>query len=304
VFAKGARVLYLAPEGAHGIKKARLPAACKQRGKSTKDLRGHWRTEATAPNLMVPADIDGLIAECREAGFAPDIIVVDTLTRALGGADINTPATGAGAIIGMERLGAAFDATVIAVTHPGKDAGRGAIGSSLFESLAFAQWKVTLSGEAVFVEIEKMKDGAADFTVALKATKDDNGVPVVADVAPGEALPTRKSESLVTEGTVREALIRGKAGYGKKEGIPETRLRDLMAGPVPNDESDDHANWVVRRKQISHGLRSARSRGTWAARLSAEWAKPGASQAEWFWFQAEEGRPAAAEEPDQQVSPW
>lgn len=289
VFGKGARVLYLAAEGAHGIWTARLPAACKHRGRSVDDLNGRWHTLAVAPNLLDFADIDTLIATCREAGFSPDIIVIDTLTRAVHG-DINAPAVGAAATMGMERLGAAFDATVIAITHPGKDESRKAIGSSLFDSLAFAVWKVRLSGETVFVTVEKMKDGPADFTVAAKIASGDDGVPVVVDVASGEALPLPASDNLVTEATVRGVLI-AKAGYGKKEGITEARLCELLCGPKPVNPSDEHSDWVVRRVKIAHGLRSARQKREWAKRLCEEWTQPGATKTEWFWFRPEGERP-------------
>jgi hypothetical protein len=162
VFSRGAKVLYLAPEGAHGIWTARLPAACKARSKSLDDLTGHWHTFAASPGLMNDRELIELVEACKSADFIPDIVVVDTMTRALAGYDISAPATGAGLIVGMEHLGEAFNALVIAITHPGKDATRGSIGSSLIESLAFAIWYVSLNGDAaVFVKVDKMKDGPA-----------------------------------------------------------------------------------------------------------------------------------------------
>jgi hypothetical protein len=143
-------------------------AACRQRGVSIEAIDELWRTFPMSPGLMSNAEIDELIAACREKEFEPDIIGIDTLTRAVAGFDLNAPASGAGLILGMERLGAAFDATVVAVTHPGKDSDIGAIGSSLIESLAFAIWRVILDGEAVFVEIQKMKDGPGEFSIPFK----------------------------------------------------------------------------------------------------------------------------------------
>lgn len=194
---QGAKILYLACEGAHGIRTARLPAACRQRGIDIGAIDDLWRTFPIAPGLMNNAEVDELIAACRGEGFEPAIIVIDTLTRAVAGFDINAPATGAGLILGIERLGAAFDATVIAVTHPGKDSDKGAIGSSLIESLAFAIWQVSLDGEAVFVDVQKMKDGPAEFVVPFKVAwvgpqgepvAAKSGVPVVVEAVPGEQL--------------------------------------------------------------------------------------------------------------------
>jgi hypothetical protein len=181
VFDKGARVLYLAPEGAHGIKTARLPAACKHRGKDIKDLRGRWRTFSVAPGLMNAAEIDELIEACRQNGFRPDIVVIDTLTRAAGAVDISAPLTGIGLTLGMERIAAAFDAAVVAITHPGKEEGRGSIGSSLVESLAFAIWHIGLKKgtEEITLRVEKMKDGEADFSVHFAVERDERRVPIV-----------------------------------------------------------------------------------------------------------------------------
>ena len=188
VFNKGARVVYFAPEGAHGIKHSRLACALKRRGKTWADVDPYWRTFDAAPGIMSEGEIDDFVEAANAEGFKPDIIVLDTMTRAAGAVDISSPMVGIGLILGMERLAAAFDATVIAVTHPGKDPARGSIGSSLVESLTFAIWKISFDGSAVRVCVDKMKDGPADFTVPLKVEFADNGVPVVVEMPLGERL--------------------------------------------------------------------------------------------------------------------
>lgn len=180
---KGARVLYLAPEGAHGINTARLPAACEQRGGLDR-LTGLWYTFSTTPGLMMPNEIAELIQACKEEGFKPDIVVIDTLTRAAKGFDISAPATGVGLIDGMEVLAREWDAVVIAVTHPGKDSNKGSIGSSLIESLAYAVWKITYVAGRLVLSVEKMKDGPQDF--AIEYDVNETGVPVVTGGKPGE----------------------------------------------------------------------------------------------------------------------
>jgi hypothetical protein len=180
-FNSGAHVLYIGAEGGHGIMTARLPVLCRQRGRSIEGLDDRWRTISVAPGLLSVADINDLIEEYRE--FRPDIIVLDTVTRAVPGADINSPAVGIAIITGMEALAGAFSAAVIAITHPGKDASKGGIGSSLIESLAYAIWRVLLNDGIVKLRVEKMKDGVAEFTIPFRYTQ---GVPVVVEIPPGE----------------------------------------------------------------------------------------------------------------------
>lgn len=286
VFEKGAKVLYLAPEGAHGIGTARLPAACAQRGKKLEDLTGHWYTLPFAPGLVSEAEIDELITKCREVSFEPDIIVIDTLTRALKGFDINAPQTGAALIAGMERMGAAFNALVAAITHPGKDDSKGSIGSSLIESLAFAIWGVRRVDDAVFVTIEKMKDGPAEFTKAFKVEHQANGVPVITDPAPGEHLvAARKDDAAVSEPAVREILRRRNA-YGAGAGVFEDDLAAELAGecPATNADAEEHAAWNTKREKLKVLLRSARNQKKWAQAISDKHCRPGGIQLVGRWY--------------------
>jgi Bifunctional DNA primase/polymerase, N-terminal/AAA domain len=221
VFRKGAHVVYFAAEGAHGLKTRRLASACQQRGKTLADLADTWRTFDTAPGLMSDTEIDDFIAASREAGFAPDIIVLDTLTRAAGAVDISAPATGIGLILGMERLARDFGATVVAITHPGKDPTKGAIGSSLVESLTFAIWKINFDGSVVRLYVDKMKDGPAEFTVPLKVEWGDGGTPVVVAVPDGEA--ARLAVPASQQQRYKIALSQSDA-YGFANGLSNERL--------------------------------------------------------------------------------
>jgi hypothetical protein len=300
VFSEGARVLYLAAEGAHGIWTARLSAACKERGRSIQELAGKWHTFASSPGLMNVSEIDGLIDACRANGFIPDIIVIDTITRALPGFDINTPATGAGLIVGMERLGATFNALVIGVTHPGKDSAKGSIGSSLIESLAFAIWYIRRDGDAVFATVEKMKDGPAEFATPFKVIWSDRGVPIVADPAPGEALPTTKNDEL-REVNLRSILAQHEA-YGTDNCIFEDDMARHLTGAEPHngvDNAEEWTRWNTRHEKMKQALRDARKRGgrKWAAGLHGERCREGGTTLAACWFLPENLRPKGAAEP-------
>ena len=69
---------------------------------------------------VCPPVADGLspaYARLRERAHAPDVLVVDSLARALGGADENTSGTMAGAVAGLEHLRRAFSARLLVVVH-------------------------------------------------------------------------------------------------------------------------------------------------------------------------------------------
>jgi hypothetical protein len=280
-----------------------VPAACRQRGKDIKMLDGCWHTFPKSPGLMNEKEIDDLIEACRAQDFLPDIIVIDTLTRSAGGADINSPTTGAGLLIGMERLAQAFDATVLAITHPGKDTDRGAIGSSLIESLAFGIWRVALDGKTVWAEVEKMKEGPFGFSVPFKVEwlddqgntrKWKDGTPVVVDPEHGEELESEKdnkADAAVSELLVRQMLARRNA-YGIKSALREAILAGDLAGPKP-DEADDETRleWENGRVKIAQGLRNARSKREWAKKLVEKRVVVVGAEAVWIWFLPEGEQP-------------
>ncbi len=69
---------------------------------------------------VCPPVADGLSLDyvrLRERAHAPDVLVVDSLARALGGNDENSSATMSGAVAGLEHLRRAFSARLLVVVH-------------------------------------------------------------------------------------------------------------------------------------------------------------------------------------------
>ena len=69
---------------------------------------------------VCPPVADGLSPDyvrLRERARAPDVLVVDSLARALGGNDENSSATMSGAVAGLEHLRRAFSARLLVVVH-------------------------------------------------------------------------------------------------------------------------------------------------------------------------------------------
>lgn len=69
---------------------------------------------------VCPPVADGLspaYARLRERAHAPDVLVVDSLARALGDADENSSGTMSGAVAGLEHLRRAFGARLVIAVH-------------------------------------------------------------------------------------------------------------------------------------------------------------------------------------------
>ena len=178
-----AKVLFIATEGAHGIRKTRLPAARRARGMSDETIRAHWRTEPAHFNLLT--DRAELIEAYRD--FNPDIVVLDVLAKSVPG-NFNASELVTSIMTAADDLAAGFDATVIISTHPNKDSGDGsASGSVFFGALTFAEWHIRRQGEdAVRCWVDKMKDGPAEFAVFYKVNTNADGTPIIGDVTAEE----------------------------------------------------------------------------------------------------------------------
>ena len=152
-------VLYIAGEGARGL------------GKRIKGWRHkHAMDGMDAPFLLLPVAVELLDekqrakllrtidAACERAGFKIGLIVVDTVSRALAGADEN----------GQEAMGAfvkACDAirqhaggAVLGVHHSGKDKDRGMRGSTVLLGACDAVFRLQKSESLVTFKTEKQKD--------------------------------------------------------------------------------------------------------------------------------------------------
>ena len=155
----GARVLFAAGEDADEFLTERIPAQCAARGISIESLDEKLLVAEVCPRLTDEAEVAAFIAEHK--AFAPNIVVIDTLSEALTGQDENTAAVASTAMDQAGRIRKAFKAEVILVHHEGKNATKGARGSTVFGAGANAVWKISYDAERGIVTqyIEKLKRG-------------------------------------------------------------------------------------------------------------------------------------------------
>jgi hypothetical protein len=159
VGAKSAGVLYIAGEGARGL------------GKRVKGWRQKHDMEGVdAPFLLLPVAVQFLDAKDRaklirtidaaieRAGFPIGLIVIDTVSRALAGADENGQDSMGTFVAACDEVRTHAHCTVLGVHHSGKDKDRGMRGSTVLLGACDVSIRLTKSEKIVTLKTEKQKD--------------------------------------------------------------------------------------------------------------------------------------------------
>lgn len=165
------RVLYIAGEGASGFKN-RIGAWRKHYGQQAK---GDFYMLATGINLVGKPGADLLIAAIREFGPPFDYIFVDTVARAMLGAEENDASSMGLFIQACDMVRSAFGCGLAAVHHAGKDAGQGPRGSTALPAAVDTDFMVerTEGTPLVTITCKKQKDDEEPEPFRFKAEKID-----------------------------------------------------------------------------------------------------------------------------------
>lgn len=147
-------VLYIAGEGVGGIGK---------RIRAWKDwhslgVSGHFHMLPIAVNFRDQADIEKLMRSVERLNRQWSCIYVDTLARALLGADENSSQEAGLAVAAADALKQKFQCAVVFVHHSGKQIERGARGSSAILGAVEASIVVTKDENVITLRVEKQKD--------------------------------------------------------------------------------------------------------------------------------------------------
>jgi hypothetical protein len=186
-------VVYVWSEGQSGIKK-RVTAWRQMRQRLHV---GHSLAIIDTPvNLRDPASIDALtedVAETSDAlGLPVKLIILDTIARCSGNANINAPGEMSELVDGLERLKTKTGAVVLGVHHEGKEASRGMMGATTLKGAIDAEFKVTSDGQIVTVEGGKTKDDApADLSFETRVVD-------VVDPVTRQPMLTKKGKRVTT----------------------------------------------------------------------------------------------------------
>ena len=156
---KSTGVLYIAGEGVRGLGKR---------------IKG-WRLKngmdgIEAPFLLLPVAVElldeaqrnkllrTLDAAVERAGFEIGLIVIDTVSRALSGADENGQEAMGGFVKACDAIRNHAGSSVLGVHHSGKDKDKGMRGSTVLLGACDASIRVSKSENLVTLKTEKQKD--------------------------------------------------------------------------------------------------------------------------------------------------
>ncbi|MBO6905800.1 MAG: AAA family ATPase, partial [Parvibaculum sp.] len=177
--------------------------------------------------LPLAESVDRVIAEARfmgENGTPPDIIVIDTLSRALAGGNENDSGDMGRLVMAAERIRETTGATVLAVHHSGKDQANGARGHSLLRGAVDFEIETRKRGDlSAEIVLHKQKDGDAGLSlnvdmVSVELGHDDDGDPVTSlvPIKGDDSAPTPSKRKLPeTASAGLECLRRAIAEQGQ-----------------------------------------------------------------------------------------
>ena len=171
-------VLYIAGEGVGGLGK-RVRAWIDNRGAGCVERELPFYILPTAVNFAGPGDVEKLLSTIDE--LAADcgqfsLIVIDTVARALLGADENS-ATDIGKFVrACDAIKEHTGAAVIGIHHSGKDGGKGMRGSSALLGAVDTSVRVKRSADVITLSTEKQKDAEPADDIYLKMNSIEVGL--------------------------------------------------------------------------------------------------------------------------------
>ena len=150
-------VVYICAEGAHGFRK-RL-AAFKQDMQPPGDVPFYVVSDSIDLGHAL-GDAEKLVDRiCQQVTAPIALVIIDTLARAMQGSDENSAADMGNFILNCDRIVTDLDCTVIAIHHSGKDASRGARGSSALRAAGDTEIFVEKNEAGRTATVAKQKDG-------------------------------------------------------------------------------------------------------------------------------------------------
>jgi hypothetical protein len=162
--------VYICAEGVNGFRN-RVRAYCQHYNAPNLPIG----VIADSPNFMEADDIRAVIHEVKRYGEV-SVIVVDTLARAMTGADENSAQDMGKAIYHCEQLHRVTGALVVLVHHSGKDASKGARGSGALRAAADCEIEINRDNHDRSATVTKLKDGEDGTTFNFKLRVIDIGL--------------------------------------------------------------------------------------------------------------------------------
>ena len=116
-----------------------------------------------------------------ERGLRPEIVVIDTLARSMGGRDENSSRDMGQVVASCDLIRNRTGAHVMLVHHEGKDGDRGARGSTVLRGAADTEIHVTAKDGVVTATCTKQKDGRDRHSIRFRLTEVTVGTEINGD---------------------------------------------------------------------------------------------------------------------------
>lgn len=196
--AEGNLVVYVAGEGGHGIRNRIEAFRSKRPGVMDRAQElDAFRLLPMPLDLYAPSDAAAISHVLRNMSAKAGLIVVDTLSRAMGEGDENTARDMGMFIRNVDRLREETGAHVMVIHHSGKDATKGARGSSVLRGAVDTELELRRDGVVVMAEVKKQRDmpceGVFAYTLhsVLLGSDEDGDDVTSAVVEPAEPVKRR-----------------------------------------------------------------------------------------------------------------
>lgn len=214
---RGGGVVYIAGEGTGGLS-LRLRAMRQAYGI---DVDAPLWVVPKAVNFRLDGEVDGLIALVRKTvGDTPlRIVVIDTLARAMPGADENSAQEVGLVIAGCDKVRDELQCAVIPVHHSGKDVAKGARGTSALRGAWDTALEIAGTGKQTTMTVVDQKEAEAGQRLVFRMET------VAVGIGRTSLVP------MLEVGATEEEAERRPREVGGQTGIALQVLRDTLAGP-------------------------------------------------------------------------
>jgi hypothetical protein len=227
-------------------------------------------------------DVDALVAAIGEA----DLVIIDTVSRALAGGNENGPDDMGAFVAAMDAIRAKLGCAILAVHHIGKDATRGGRGHSLLHCAVDTEIEVEKRDDVSVATLTKQRDGPSGIEIAFKIKQvdlgeDEHGEAVTSCVVDAsDYVPPKKEEEKKlpvdaerAQAALSKAIEDGKGEPRDDDGttvyaVPVATWQAYFRG-VYEWASDDHfkvafgrgRKALMERKIVAQGLRQGERGG-------------------------------------------
>lgn len=248
-------VVYVAAEGGHGVT-LRIEALLRTKG----DAPGFDLVLSSVDLFDPNADLEELIALLK-TGPGVGLLVLDTLARVMAGGDENAVQDMMGLVRNIDRIRAETAAHVLVVHHTGKDASKGARGSSALRGATDTEIEVAPGQIAVTKQRDLPKTWQHPFAIkGVDLWKDEDGDQVSAAVAELVATRAEVPPGMATakEQEVLNALrVASETTEDARGGVKVDEIVSVMDG------TDKGTVRVLLHKLLEKRLVAKVDRGVW-----------------------------------------